>query len=1272
MSLRRQRRKWHLLACALVVTLLVSLNLHWSIVTLQTQQPHEHYSDNKEDHPYFTQPVVKATTTITTTTAQDNYFCPATDGNDMNHLSPPPPPPLSSRTPTHHACDGYDGMLHIAMGDIGGAAGTVFFQFVVGQLLYAERYNLIPWIHFNNVSTIIYDDLIHGRGPGVTLHTTGGERRARDIVRPGGHFRDRIPGPPDIVAVEKETPRVRHFPGTGVWNDYFVPVSAFDPRDKSCQALPYVTLSLPQITPGIHGFAPWAPRCWRYHYLPDYVTQPHIPLHEWLAPHLQLGAAVVRRYFRFQPTLCAAAQRANPDCAWPHHPCLGLHIRHSDKSAGRRVIAVHEFLPYAAAFVHETAATHGSTIYVATDSALVLQEIQNTWPAAIRSKIRTMGDDIVRSSDTTAVFDMGISHDRTNREILVEIAALASCQYLVHGLSAVSDSVLWLQPALQTRSVNLELPQHMSAASFGTLIQMEQGNRNASHWPGPDGVPLVSRNRNWWTVREEEGDMKKKEHANGGQLSNQACEGYNGILHIQSVSPGAAMAGAFFTDVINQLLLAQKLNYLPWIHLGPQAERLYDASAHGTESTSYGLLVDSHRLSKDDIVQGVLSDASRDATTLQEVIGNGIWSSYFEPVSDFRFDDASCVGKPVASLNATEVARLGLLPTSVRAWQYDFISEWPAEGSSLSAMFSEMRRRGADIVKRLFRLAPHIVNRAREVNPTDDPTTVCLAVHVRHTGKSGKYRRTVTPEEYVEYMLEFLRAGGDYIYLGTDSRRFILHLNNTMPAEVTARIRTQGDGVVRMSKKWPPDMIDNHHRVNSEVLVDIEAMSKCQLMLHSYSTVPEAVIYLNPSLHNNSVNLEQTSRMSPASFGGIARKVVAGSGRKITSPNLPKEQPKNVKTESINNATILRLDTKRTCRSNAVVWLAQKTHSSYQRNSYGHLVRSIELLRKNYISIHNHSENLDIFIFHTSDFNVEDLREIESQFESSRPGILRIVDLAGSSYWRRPRNLEGENPEKWNAYPLFSEGYRRMIHFFAIDIWQFFWDYAQQTGCKYRYIMRLDEDSYIHSPIEYDIFDLMEKEQYVYGFRMCSYEMHIIRNIWQLFRRNNRVFTPQRDIDYSMCGFYNNFFVAKIEFFMSEGVQKFLRFVDRRGSIYRRRLGDLLIHSTAVFAFANQSSIHRFLDFTYEHGTINSTSQCLLWGGIQAGYNDPHGMETVGDYYERALLNPNCHANAQMIFEHDLSPTYQHGIRPSYRGELSLQTVTAGLVELPDKGVLSG
>jgi alpha 1,2-mannosyltransferase len=1073
-----------------------------------------------------------------------------------------------------------------------------------------------------------------------------------------------------------------HFPGTGVWEDYFYPVSDFVPGDRSCQAKPYVTLALKQITPGIHGFATWAPRCWRYHYLPDYRTQLHIPLHEWLQPNVALGAAVVRRFIRLLPPLEEGAARVNPSCH-RDEACLGLHIRHSDKASGRRVLEVEEFLPYAAAFVQEG----GAHIYVATDSTAVLAEIRSTWPPEIRDKVRTMGDDIVRSSNATAVFDMG-SHDRTNREILTEIAALAACQFLIHGLSAVSDSVLWMNSDLYAASVNLEVPEHMNVGTFATLVQMAARGVNQSHWPGPEGSPPGTRRADWWQATE-----KRPHDSLRRQPTHQACQGMQGVLHIASVAPEATTAGSFFTDIVNQLLLAERSSLVPYIHLAPDTERIYDERIHGKEEgPSYSLAIDdqtSQGVFKGDFV---LSADGENAKSFKSV-GNGIWDSYLDPVSDFIPGDTSCIGKKLTTLTASEIQSLSLLPESVRAWHYDFIPEdsWPVETSAETDSFAEMRQRGSEVVRKYFHVAPYIRDRAKEVNPISMGET-CLAVHLRHAA-TGKYREKRGVRQYISYMTAFLDAGGSWIYLSTDSSTSLDQVEKKIPERIKSHIRSQGSSVVRRSHKWPTDMIGDHHRVNAEALVDITAMSQCQMLLYTSATVPEAAIYMNPSLHKSSVNLEKkhlSNLTSPDAFGDLAQNIVSTRKASIAPQNkmldatetagvlaenisviTDEEGETHVLTERLSNATIVKFDTPRQCKSNALVYLAQKNHSSYKRDSYGKLIESIQLLRKNYLSINDHADNLDIFIFHTSDFDEDDLRELEEQFDDSMPGIVRLVDLTGSTYWRRPSHLEHDNPNSWNAYPLFSEGYRRMIHFFAIDIWQFFADYSKMTGCDYRYVMRLDEDSFIHSPINYDIFDLMKSKEYVYGFRMCSYEMHIIRNIWQVYGHKHRDFVPQRQIDYKMCGFYNNFFVADVQFFLSEPVQSFLQFVRGKGSMYRRRLGDLLVHSAAVYGFANPARIHRFLDFTYEHGTVDGTTGCLMWGGMQAGYTDANASNAVGDYYERRVLGRNCTVDANILLESDLSPTYSH-VPEEHRGSVALHTITAGLAELPNKGILSG
>lgn len=245
-----------------------------------------------------------------------------------------------------------------------------------------------------------------------------------------------------------------------------------------------------------------------------------------------------------------------------------------------------------------------------------------------------------------------------------------------------------------------------------------------------------------------------------------------------------------------------------------------------------------------------------------------------------------------------------------------------------------------------------------------------------------------------------------------------------------------------------------------------------------------------------------------------------------------------------------------------------------------------------------------------------------------------------------------------------------MIHWFAIDIWQYFQDHANRTGCGYEYVMRFDEDSFLHSPVEYDVFEFMKQNDFNYGFRLCAYEMGVTQRIWKLWRAAKSQ-PPIRDIELDMCGVYNNFFVAKLAFFQSGPVQRFLKFVDRQGLIYRRRLGDLMIHSMSIYAFSPPEKIHRFLDFTYEHSTVDRKTGCVVWGGIQAGYTDRNATAKLHHYFQRKVAEVGCTANVTFSTEKDLSPTYQK-VPTELQGKLKLRTIMAGKVELPGKGVLSG
>ena len=93
---------------------------------------------------------------------------------------------------------------------------------------------------------------------------------------------------------------------------------------------------------------------------------------------------------------------------------------------------------------------------------------------------------MVRSTNTTAVFDLGVSHHRTNQEVLVEILALRRCHALIHGHSAVSEAAIRTSPNAQLHwtAVGLE-DDHLTPHRFERLIQQLHNQKPRETWPQP-------------------------------------------------------------------------------------------------------------------------------------------------------------------------------------------------------------------------------------------------------------------------------------------------------------------------------------------------------------------------------------------------------------------------------------------------------------------------------------------------------------------------------------------------------------------------------------------------------------------------------------------------------------------------------------------------------------------------------------------------------------------------------------------------------------------
>eukprot|EP00965_Chrysotila_dentata_P151204 4998114-Pleurochrysis_carterae.AAC.4 len=209
------------------------------------------------------------------------------------------------------------------------------------------------------------------------------------------------------------------------------------------------------------------------------------------------------------------------------------------------------------------------------------------------------------------------------------------------------------------------------------------------------------------------------------------------------------------------------------------------------------------------------------------------------------------------------------------------------------------------------------------------------------------------------------------------------------------------------------------------------------------------------------------------------------------------------------------------------------------------------------------------------------------------------------------------------------------------------WGCMKEMG--YEFIMRMDEESFIYSAIPYNIFAWMSSKQLDYGFRMVSYESGFSDEHFHTFLRSyllsndikptwllhscgpaKRHANPVEEFTMQQCGelygFYNNFFVSRVSFWLEPQVQAFLRHVDDSGQIYRLRWNDLILQSAVVQMFMPINKVHLFLDFTYEHATrgdYNNRTDCVVFGGLAQGENDDAGIDRPRDFLKE-FCNVPC------------------------------------------------
>jgi hypothetical protein len=182
----------------------------------------------------------------------------------------------------------------------------------------------------------------------------------------------------------------------------------------------------------------------------------------------------------------------------------------------------------------------------------------------------------------------------------------------------------------------------------------------------------------------------------------------------------------------------------------------------------------------------------------------------------------------------------------------------------------------------------------------------------------------------------------------------------------------------------------------------------------------------------------------------------------------------------------------------------------------------------------------------------------------------------------------------------------------------------------------MDDDSYLHSKINYNIFDFMRINNKRYGFRMPVIEdanvpFYMVQNFLMQYPNATSQDLIAQYMKNREIAFYNNWFIADISFFLSPPASLLLDIIDKSKIIYTNRTGDLAIQSTVVRLFLSPNEIEYFRDFTYEHMTLCTRDKCRGCpqnGGVARGmgvYSDKEWYYMMGsNVVDRFKDNPKC------------------------------------------------
>jgi hypothetical protein len=168
-------------------------------------------------------------------------------------------------------------------------------------------------------------------------------------------------------------------------------------------------------------------------------------------------------------------------------------------------------------------------------------------------------------------------------------------------------------------------------------------------------------------------------------------------------------------------------------------------------------------------------------------------------------------------------------------------------------------------------------------------------------------------------------------------------------------------------------------------------------------------------------------------------------------------------------------------------------------------------------------------------------------------------------------------------------GYRNMCRFFMTEFFE-----TLITKYNAKYYMRLDTDSIIFEPLQFDPFEVINKGGYVYGYVgdiMDGGDDKGLTNYCLDYCKRNNIELKWRDKfikenNYKTRSVYNNFEILNLNLIQQPKILDFIRDIDKTGNIYKYRWGDAPLRTFMLSMTVEREQIYRFRNISYIHGAI--------------------------------------------------------------------------------------